>query len=107
MLNFQNTISYKEKLNRYYGLLAAAFLLLLILLLYAYLQRAKGMQQQQKLHALALEQERQNSQISNLTAMLDGQELERGRLARDLHDGLGGILSSTKLNLSHRIEKNE
>lgn len=105
VLNFQNTISYKEKLNRYYGLLAAAFLLLLILLLYAYLQRAKGMQQQQKLHALALEQERQNSQISNLTAMLDGQEQERGRLARDLHDGLGGILSSTKLNLSHRIEK--
>ncbi len=41
-----------------------------------------------------------NSKISTLTALLDGQEQERGRLARDLHDGLGGLLSGTKHQLS-------
>jgi signal transduction histidine kinase len=33
--------------------------------------------------------------------LLEGQEQERGRLARDLHDGLGGLLSGTKLQLSY------
>lgn len=33
-------------------------------------------------------------------AVVQGQEEERTRLAKDLHDGLGGILSSTKYSLS-------
>ena len=32
--------------------------------------------------------------------MLDGEERERVRVARDLHDGLGGMLAGVKLNLS-------
>ncbi len=59
------------------------------------------MKQRDELHALALEKEKQNSKISTLTALLEGQEQERGRLARDLHDGLGGLLSGTKLQLSY------
>ncbi len=35
---------------------------------------------------------KQEHRISTLSAMLDGQEQERTRLARDLHDGLGGLL---------------
>lgn len=59
------------------------------------------MKQRDQLHALAMEKEKQNSKISTLTALLEGQEQERGRLARDLHDGLGGLLSGTKLQLSY------
>ncbi|WP_428330563.1 ATP-binding protein [Mucilaginibacter sp.] len=33
-------------------------------------------------------------------ALMDGQEAERSRLAKDLHDGLGGILTGTKYSLS-------
>jgi two-component system, NarL family, sensor kinase len=33
-------------------------------------------------------------------AVLMGEEKERGRISRDLHDGLGGILSAVKLGLS-------
>jgi len=32
--------------------------------------------------------------------MVQGQEKERSRIARDLHDGLGGMLASVKLKLS-------
>ncbi|MBC7587357.1 MAG: sensor histidine kinase [Chitinophagaceae bacterium] len=35
-------------------------------------------------------------QLSATQSILQGQEEERKRLAKDLHDGLGGILSSTK-----------
>ncbi|MBK8568376.1 MAG: hypothetical protein IPN76_34990 [Saprospiraceae bacterium] len=34
------------------------------------------------------------------SAVMRGQEEERARLARDLHDGLGGMLSGIKQNLS-------
>lgn len=100
ILNYKNEINYKEKINTYYVSLILAFILALLLLLYAYKQRSKTLKQHKKLYLLNLEQERQHTKISTLTAMLDGQESERGRLARDLHDGLGGLLSNTKIHLS-------
>lgn len=39
-------------------------------------------------------------QILASHAVLQGEETERQRLARDLHDGLGGMLSAVKLQLS-------
>src|SRR5690606_40830436 len=37
--------------------------------------------------------------------MLQGQEQERNRIARDLHDGLGGMLAGVKLKLSSIVSK--
>lgn len=42
----------------------------------------------------------QREQIRITQAMLQGQEEERSRVARDLHDGLGGLLAGIKINLS-------
>lgn len=39
-------------------------------------------------------------QVVALSALIQGQEVERARIAKDLHDGLGGILSGIKLNFS-------
>jgi two-component system, NarL family, sensor kinase len=39
-------------------------------------------------------------QILAMDSIIQGQEIERSRMARDLHDGLGGMLSGIKLNLS-------
>lgn len=41
-----------------------------------------------------------DKQILAIDAMLKGQEEERSRIAKDLHDGLGGLLSGTKLSFS-------
>ncbi|GEN70768.1 tetratricopeptide repeat-containing sensor histidine kinase [Chryseobacterium lathyri] len=98
--NYKKLLTFKEKINTYYIIFIFIFIVLIVLLLYAYKQRAKSMKQRDELHALAMEKEKQNSKISTLTALLEGQEQERGRLARDLHDGLGGLLSGTKLQLS-------
>ncbi|OPB94832.1 ATP-binding protein [Elizabethkingia ursingii] len=99
--NFKKLLAFKEKINTYYTIFIVIFIVLILLLLYAYKQRAKSMKQRDELHALAMEKEKQNSKISTLTALLEGQEQERGRLARDLHDGLGGLLSGTKHQLSY------
>lgn len=98
--NYKKLLTFKEKINTYYIIFIFIFIILITLLLYGYKQRVKTMKQRDELHALALEKEKQNSKISTLTALLEGQEQERGRLARDLHDGLGGLLSGTKLQLS-------
>ncbi|UIO96295.1 histidine kinase [Elizabethkingia miricola] len=99
--NYKKLLAFKEKINTYYTIFIVIFIILILLLLYAYKQRDKSMKQRDELHALAMEKEKQNSKISTLTALLEGQEQERGRLARDLHDGLGGLLSGTKHQLSY------
>ena len=47
-----------------------------------------------------IKQLEQEKQLIATQAILDGETAERARLARDLHDGLGGMLSVVKLNLN-------
>ncbi len=72
----------------------AAVLLLGVLLYRNY--RQKQLLQQQKI--IELEKDRQ---LMAVDAMLKGQEEERSRLAKDLHDGLGGMLSGVKYSLNN------
>jgi len=53
----------------------------------------------------AVQRLKQLQQIELGKALLEGQERERSRVARDLHDGLGGMLAGIKLNLSQMIEE--
>jgi PAS domain S-box-containing protein len=41
----------------------------------------------------------------HLAALLEGQEQERGRIARDLHDGLGQMLNAIKMNIDLLSQK--
>jgi two-component system NarL family sensor kinase len=43
-------------------------------------------------------------QLMGIEAMLKGQEEERSRLAKDLHDGLGSMLSGVKISFSNMKE---
>ncbi|MCE7042686.1 ATP-binding protein [Dyadobacter sp. CY312] len=84
-------------------LLAVVCLFLLavtVLVLLFYRNNKRLWTQQKQLHDLELQKIKQDHRISMLSAMLEGQEQERTRLARDLHDGLGGLLSSIKIELS-------
>jgi signal transduction histidine kinase len=47
-----------------------------------------------------IKQLQQEKQLVATQALFDGEVKERARLARDLHDGLGGILAAAKYNLS-------
>ena len=52
--------------------------------------------QQQRIRELE-----KDKQLVAVDSMLKGQEEERSRLAKDLHDGLGGLLSGVKFSLSN------
>ena len=59
------------------------------------LHMLKDQLHQQKIAAMARDQE-----LKAIEARLDGEENERERLARELHDGIGGTLGGVKLQLS-------
>ena len=42
----------------------------------------------------------QQQQVVSLQSMINGQESERSRIAKDLHDGLGGLFSTIKMHFS-------
>jgi len=57
--------------------------------------------QREELQQQRIQQLEMDKQLIAVDAMLKGQEEERSRLAKDLHDGLGGLLSGVKYSLSN------
>jgi two-component system NarL family sensor kinase len=55
--------------------------------------------QKQKLQQLRINELETDKQLTATEAVLRGEERERTRLAKDLHDGLGGLLSGVKFSL--------
>ena len=78
-----------------YSLLAGAATLLAIGLLFYRNYRQKQRLQQQRITELETEK-----QLTATEAVLKGEAQERTRLARDLHDGLGGMLSGIKYSMN-------
>jgi two-component system NarL family sensor kinase len=83
------TINRKNTLNAILIGGAAAVLIVSLLLYRAHHQRQKL--QQQRISELETEKK-----LAATEAVLKGEEQERTRLAQDLHDGLGGMLSGIK-----------
>lgn len=63
--------------------------------------RNRVRRQEKTLHEQAILQLENEKQLLAGRAVLQGQDEERSRLAKDLHDGLGGILSSVKYSFQH------
>lgn len=89
----QQTELRQKNLLNYLGL-GSVIALSAILLLGYRSYRHKQKLQQAKIAELETEQ-----QLLATQSLLQGQEDERSRLAKDLHDGLGGMLSGVKLQL--------
>ncbi|MCF3110227.1 histidine kinase [Niabella sp. CC-SYL272] len=90
--------------NRLFNfLLAGACLLLLAFAIFYYLyykSHKKLLEQEAVNHRQQIRELAQQQQLTITRSILEGEERERERLARDLHDGLGGLLSGVKINFS-------
>ena len=62
-------------------------------------QKKRIAEQQRQLAEQSVKQLEQEKQLIATQAVLDGETQERARLARDLHDGLGSMLTGAKLSL--------
>ena len=90
------TLEDERRLMVLLGVAAGAVLLLAMATLFFLWRWTAGRRRISEQQIVQLEQEKQ---FVATQALLDGEVQERTRLARDLHDGLGSILTGTKLNL--------
>jgi len=93
----------RQQRNAMY-ILTAGLLLLLALLYYIinfYRQKLLADEiingQKQEIAQQKIRELEDNIKISSMQSMLEGQEIERERISKDLHDSLGGLLSTIKL----------
>lgn len=85
--------------NALFGL--SAMLIILTLVLVRNLQHRKKLaQQEHDLYEQRINDMMKQQEIRSLDAMMEGQEKERKRIAQDLHDRLGSMLSAIKLQFS-------
>ena len=88
-------LTIKQKSNFNYFLTAGLLALLIILFL-----SARGYKQKQKLQQQRISELETEKKLAATESVLKGEEQERTRLAKDLHDGLGGMLSGIKYSLN-------
>ena len=85
--------------TRTMGILIISLLLASILLWFVFQQRQKGIQQQ----LVTIQREHE---VRTLETLMEGEEKERFRIAKELHDGVNGDLSAIKFKLSSLLEMN-
>jgi two-component system, NarL family, sensor kinase len=89
--------------NTYLGIgigLITALIVILYLLKRNYRNKQKLSKQQSALLEVKIKTIEKEQQITSLQSMINGQETERTRIAKDLHDGLGGLFSTVKMHYS-------
>ncbi len=104
LLNTKAENKQKSTLNKI--LIGSGIGLLLISLLgyRNFKNKQKVFSQQQQIQQHKIAELEKDKQLQAVDAMLRGQEEERSRIAKDLHDGLGGMLSGTKLSFENMKE---
>jgi signal transduction histidine kinase len=99
-----------ENTRLYYFIIAhvALVLLLLSISLWLYLRSQKRLAAQKELnYQQSISTFKTEKEIAVMQAMIDGEEHERKRIARELHDGIGSKLSALKILLSKQFQEDK
>ncbi len=89
-------LSHNQRMILLIGIIGLLTLTAVVMALFFRIRLIKSRKKLTEQRVVQLEQEQQ---LIATKAVLDGETTERSRLARDLHDGLGGMLSAVKFNL--------
>jgi signal transduction histidine kinase len=95
LLVANSQLNIRQKDNYIVVSVSIVIILVVSILLFYLRYRHKQKITEQNIYVLEKEKE-----LQILKAMINGEEAERSRLAKDLHDGIGGLLSATKMHLS-------
>lgn len=94
LLLSKKELEIKNKNSWIVGISAGLLLLGMLLFIVIRLNSHKRHRSEMEIRNLTQEKE-----LLYLKALMEGEEKERTRLARDLHDGIGGMLASAKMSL--------
>lgn len=89
------------------GLIGAALVFILGLLYFVNRQKRIIAEKDRALQFEQINMLERQQQVVSLQSMVNGQEMERSRIAKDLHDGLGGLFSTVKMHFSALQHENE
>lgn len=98
---FEQNIKLQKQRTRMNYLIGISTFLLLVSLLLWFIYRQRQKRKNQEIITLKREY-----QIKSLEALIEGEEKERFRIAKELHDGVNGDLSTIKYKLSSLLEMN-
>lgn len=97
-------IAKNARLNNWLlGSISTSLLIVTAFVIFYYRNTKKLSRQKEINHQQQLKEMEQQQRLGTVKAMLEGEEKERSRMARDLHDGLGGLLTGVRLNLSNLV----
>jgi len=92
----------REKNKIRYGLIALGIVAAIVFLFFRnrLIYQKTIAKQTQAIQQQKITQLQQKNKLLALTSMIEGQEAERLRIAKDLHDSLGGLLSTVKAHFT-------
>ncbi|MEP6712045.1 MAG: ATP-binding protein [Ferruginibacter sp.] len=103
-----NTLETEKKIQaasvKQKRLLNIIFLIIIAALVFSTLMLYRNFKIKQKFEQQKIAELEKEKQLMAAEGILKGQEDERSRLAKDLHDGLGGMLSGVKISFSNMKE---
>lgn len=85
-----------ERSHQYINLAASGLVIVSLLATGIYIR----FRNKRKIHISQMEALQKQKRIEMLEAAMQGEEKERGRIAKDLHDGVAGILAAAKMQLN-------
>lgn len=100
----QNNV--KQQKTLIFGIGIALFLVVTIAMLLVNFYRQKKRnavllnRQSEELHQQKIESLAQETELKSLNALMDGQEIEKKRIAQNLHDSLGSLLSTVLMHFN-------
>lgn len=105
-----NLLEQSKKINQIYFLIALILLILAVMILLYFRQRLINTRliagRQQKLHEEKIGNLLREHEAQAMQSLFVGREMERKQIAQDLHNHLGSLLATIKVNLSCEKEEN-
>ncbi|PTX61094.1 tetratricopeptide repeat protein [Kordia periserrulae] len=99
------SVENERKQTYIYSLVAISLLLLLLFFASKKASKEKQRAQASEIRRQEIEKSLKNQELKSINTMLEGQEKERQRIAKDLHDSIGNTLSMVKLHFE-TVEEN-
>ena len=96
----------RKRIQRDLSIVLSAALLVVAMLLWRGLRiRRRLAERERQVHRQEVDELMHQQEMKAINAMLEGQEKERDRVARDLHDRLGSMLSAIKMQVGSLEER--